>query len=777
VTALLALDRLPDAIEACEKHKTLAERADDVVEVYLSTYQLATLKWTLEELVAAAALFAEAVSSAQSMSNNGLDAFARLGLTGVLSAGGRTDDAFAQAFRAFDISRTEALDDESLASTVVDRFADLFGRTDRRYADTLYAEARALAPVADDSQLALDQRIRYVNILRTSGQVRRARRVLEAAKERAREETAELLLEDALTQEISGSPDPAIDLYDRIVAFEESGAPPFVVAAAYANRAQQVALRGEWERSFADLDAAGERWRTTGYDRLRGLIEVWRASILRRSGAVSKAAPALAAAEELPLPESAGYLADYFEARAGLHEASARWADAGSDYGAAFERRDSVGDVAGAAQAASDAARTCARGGRWSDAARWAQAATTAWESAAEADAYEPDTSIRAADEENARGVALMFGSRREPDQARELFESALARVPDHRWYALNLATACAACREWTAAADALERFLDGAPAYLQDSDLFYRLADYRINRAEDLERRGDPAAALDAYARARASLADDGADGRLLIVANRLGEAYLRLDRLDLALQEFQKGLSLAQMLGSDPAAAVFERRLAIGAALEGDADRATGLALSSFARSDGARWTGFWTLVQEGSLAPPVKRDVLRRVLRNLAMELKNGGEMDRFESTISIGQPPDWAAKESVTLSDPSGRANVIVSIEPVPVGTTSQEYADAIGEQFREEEFAEFHELAVTETELTDGGSAILRRFSWTPSESAPVTQMQLYRVDGARGLTATATTSSASFSAIELELEQVLLSVAVGSTRMPAPTSD
>jgi hypothetical protein len=116
-------------------------------------------------------------------------------------------------------------------------------------------------------------------------------------------------------------------------------------------------------------------------------------------------------------------------------------------------------------------------------------------------------------------------------------------------------------------------------------------------------------------------------------------------------------------------------------------------------------------------------------------------------------------------------------VIVSIEPVPVGTTSQEYADAIGEQFREEEFAEFDELAVTETELTDGGSAILRRFSWRPSESAPVTQMQLYRVDGARGLTATATTSSASFSAIELELEQVLLSVAVGSTRMPAPTSD
>jgi tetratricopeptide (TPR) repeat protein len=764
VTALFQLDRLPDSVAACEDYRAAARRSGNASEIYNSTYQLAAIRWTLEELETAVELFDEAALSARAEGNSGLEAYARLALAGVLDSLGRIGDAFAWTFRAFDLSRTDLLYDDALAMSIAERFSDLFGSSDIRSADTLYEEARALSPAADDSPAAREQRTRYVNTLRTSGQVRRARRVLDVTKERARDETAELLLEDALTEEARGSPAAAIDIYDRII--EAAGASPYTVAAAYSNRAQQASLRGEWQHAFDDLDAAAARWTEIGHDRLRALTQIWRASILRRSGAVSEAKEALAAAEQLPQPQSAGYLSDYHEARAGIREASAEWADATEDYRTACMLRAVAGDVAGAAQSASDAARVAARAASWSDAAEWADNATTLLRRAAEADAYEPDENAQEADDDNARGVASMFGASRDPVRARELFEAALARVPDHRWYALNLATACAASGEWSAAADALDKALGGAPDHLRDSDLLYRLAEYRMKRAADLEQRDELDAALAAYGRAGESMPEGTRDGRVLDLAKRLGEAYVRLDRLDLAREAFERGQRLSEQLESKPAASVFDRQLAIVAGAEGDAETAATLARASVEHAGTDRWSAFWALVQDASLAPASKREVLRRVLRDIAADLQNGGEMDRFESHLSVGRPPGWTVKESVTLYEPSGRANVIVTTEPVPPGTTTEDYADAAGRQLEEsEQFPGYRELKREQTEV-DGLPAVIRKFEWKPAESgAPFTQIQLYQVDGPRGLTATGTTTSESWDDLEPDLEQLLLSIA------------
>jgi tetratricopeptide (TPR) repeat protein len=768
VMALLALDRMPEAVAACEERKGLAERSRNAWETFQATYQLGMLKRTLEELTSAEALFKEAGSIAQSQGESALEAYARLALCGVLDATGRSDEAFAQAFRAFDISRNELLEEEALAASVAESFMTLFSRNDIRYADTLYGEARALSQARDDSQEALEQRVRFVNVLRRSGQVRRARRVLDVTKQRARDETAELLLEDALTAEASGSPATAIGLYGRIVELDGHGAPPYVVAAAFSNRAQQLALCGEWQRALDDLDTGAARWASIGHERLHALNASWRASILRRSGAVADAAIALEAAELLPLPESVAYLSEFHDARAGVREASAQWEGASDDYRSSCRLRAAAGDVVGAAQAACDAARVSARAARWNEASEWAQIGASFWQAAAEADVYEPDSDARKGDDENGRGVALLFGSARDAVQAREFFWAALERSPDHRWYALNLACACAASGEWKAAAETLERALDGAPEYLRDPDLLYRLADYRLNHAADLERKGELEAALAAYGHAGQTVPEGTHPARVMLVANRLGEAYVRLDRLDLAREEFDQGLGIAVELESGAAASVFERRLAIVAAAEGDAESSATLARASIAREPDAAWPAYWALVQDASVAPEAKRGVLRRVLRDLAIELKNGGEMERFDSQLSIARPPGWGVKESVTLLEPSGQANVIVSTEPVPPGTTTEDYARANEEQMDQGDFPGYRQFSREETEFANGGPAIVRRFEWTPPDGATVTQIQLYHVDGDRGLTATGTTTSASYDDLELDLEQLLLSIAAGS---------
>ncbi len=414
VRVLHLRDRLPEAVAACQKHAQLAEEAGDTDEICMSKYELGVLKWTGDELAEAADVLNAASAAAARAGNTALIAHTQLALAGVSVGAGHIDRSYAHAWRAHDISRSEARSDGGLARAVSAGLATVFGRLDRRYADTLFAEARALSPLPDDAPDMLDQWTRYADVLRTSGQLRRARRVINEARPPTEAETAEFLLEDALIHGAAGSPLAAIAIYDRIAALENEGASAYVVAASYANRATQAALRGEWQEAFAALDAAADRWQAIGHERHGTLVELSRASILRRSGAVDEAAEALQRAEELPRPENVSYLANYHEARAEVLDALARYDGARESYGAVFALVERAGSITRMAQAAADAARVAAQAAMWDTAAEWAQSAASAWTSAADADEYEPDEQTVAADEDNARGIAALFGGSRD---------------------------------------------------------------------------------------------------------------------------------------------------------------------------------------------------------------------------------------------------------------------------------------------------------------------------------------------------------------------------
>jgi hypothetical protein len=131
--------------------------------------------------------------------------------------------------------------------------------------------------------------------------------------------------------------------------------------------------------------------------------------------------------------------------------------------------------------------------------------------------------------------------------------------------------------------------------------------------------------------------------------------------------------------------------------------------------------------------------------------------------FRSTITADTPEGWLAKESITLLDPSGQANVIASSEPLNPTTDTGEYATVQGDLLRTE-FPGYKELSFQPTELFGGRSGFVRKFEWTPPDGDPVTQYQLYYAENGRGYTATATAASRSLPRFETTMLEVLKSL-------------
>ena len=130
-----------------------------------------------------------------------------------------------------------------------------------------------------------------------------------------------------------------------------------------------------------------------------------------------------------------------------------------------------------------------------------------------------------------------------------------------------------------------------------------------------------------------------------------------------------------------------------------------------------------------------------------------------------SIQLEMPEGWFYKESHTVLDPDGRANVIVSSEPLDETTSIAEYTDTQGDLLRE--FPGFTQIGFEEIDI-DGipGEAWLREFSWTPEQRSAVTQLQVYAVLDGRGYTATATTPSTDMAEFRRVLTGVLYSIVV-----------
>jgi hypothetical protein len=136
-----------------------------------------------------------------------------------------------------------------------------------------------------------------------------------------------------------------------------------------------------------------------------------------------------------------------------------------------------------------------------------------------------------------------------------------------------------------------------------------------------------------------------------------------------------------------------------------------------------------------------------------------------MGRFAPRLSAELPTGWFAKESITLLAPDGQANIIASSEPLDESINTDRYAGVQGDLLRGE-FPAYKEASFEPVDLFGGRRGYLRHFEWTPPDGVPVTQIQLYHAEKGRGFTATATTPSTVFPAVESVLRDVLASLVI-----------
>jgi hypothetical protein len=136
-----------------------------------------------------------------------------------------------------------------------------------------------------------------------------------------------------------------------------------------------------------------------------------------------------------------------------------------------------------------------------------------------------------------------------------------------------------------------------------------------------------------------------------------------------------------------------------------------------------------------------------------------------MPPYRVPLSAGVPEGWVAKGSITLVAPDGEANVIASTEPLEEVVDTERFADARGEVL-EQGFPGYREMHAGPVRLLGGRRVFHRIFEWTPEDSEPVTQIQVYHVEGRQAFTATATTPSATFEASQDVLKAILAALRI-----------
>lgn len=120
-----------------------------------------------------------------------------------------------------------------------------------------------------------------------------------------------------------------------------------------------------------------------------------------------------------------------------------------------------------------------------------------------------------------------------------------------------------------------------------------------------------------------------------------------------------------------------------------------------------------------------------------------------MEAFTPVIRAVLPDGWFAKESMTLLEPHGQANIIASSEPLADHFDAYSYAEVQGNLLRGE-FPGFQEREYGPWLVFGGRPGYRRLFSWEPPDAGPVMQVQLYYARGGHGYTATATTPAAQY---------------------------
>jgi len=708
-----------------------------------------------------------ALVAAADVRNPGAEVYTRLELAECFVARADIAAAAGHVIHALDLGRTVLRTDRQIALGVVRSFMSLVATDAPELADALWREAAGLGASLVDPEAEVGPDLTYAALARERGRLRAATEVLAAAHRRSAElegtVTAELLLfNSAQLSEAHSDFDGAIATYLTL----EKEANPWNRAAALSNRAHAQVITGAWADAAEALSGARSLWEQMGNDHLALVIDVWLAEMECRRGDAEQATRLLDAVEPGLRHLDSHFLIDVELTRARIAHVGGDISSAVVHEERAAHRANLGRDRVAEATALSRLAELESSRGGWANAARWAQRAHEQLTQLADCDAYRPSKPAQEASAANARAAVLMSnaddGSGASLTRARAFLRVACDSPQAPFWYWLNLAYVCSNLQEWAEAADAMDAALAAAPATLRVQLLYDRALEWRRRQAARLADAHELEAAVEILDRARAAFADAVSAEQLAVLAVEAGDDLLRLERADEAEERFASAAALQGGDGSGELRLRFALLAAIRGSVE-EAGRELELAL------DDSEPDGLWSML--GVCArltphgpPPALGAAAQALLRNPQV----GGHMTRFESELTLPLPPDWVARDTLTLVSPDGRANVTASSEPVDPDTTTEQFATSIGASLADGQFPGYHEISSGPTDTVDGEPAWLRRFDWSPPDSERVSQLQLYFARGGRVYTLTATSTADDNRMFEQMLTEMLRSVVLRS---------
>jgi tetratricopeptide (TPR) repeat protein len=156
-------------------------------------------------------------------------------------------------------------------------------------------------------------------------------------------------------------------------------------------------------------------------------------------------------------------------------------------------------------------------------------------------------------------------------EAARELFGSAVERVPANAWYRLNLAHVHTNLEEWVEAAAELEVVVSSAPDWFKSPVLVRQLVDAWMRAAKSLFTTGRYGEAAESYARLVARYGSEMSTRRSVEATLGLADSRLAGGHFEEAVQAARAALEQAS--DAEPAlAASAHARLALVAGVTGD-------------------------------------------------------------------------------------------------------------------------------------------------------------------------------------------------------------
>ena len=545
--------------EAGEKYKQVIEIAstsgEDPYNLPLWYQRLAQLHAALDEFDESEENYRKAIAFAGD--NVWMEIAAQGELAGVLYTRGNWEEALNTAIATVHLARTRLPGDKRVYRVVLDQLMELLARRHPELLDTIFHESKALIDTTDPLPVLGASR-QYLTLLRKSGQLARADEQLElvsadAAPQQNQLLNIELELEKSLLLEEHGQLHEAIAVYDQLLidtANHESAA--WYSAAAVTNRGMLRSKIGLCEEAVSDLAEAAKKWRAMSHDSLEGFIYTSLATVQRQQGRLSEAQHSLDRAAEIVGNTQSTYLSDLYEEQAEMFKARGQRAEARLHFEKALERYRRADSFKQAAKTLAQLTMIASDDGDWERAALCANEATAFWEVLATINAYRPNEAAKRADKDNAECAQAFFVQSDDRlkliDQAREKLLRACQEVPDNFWYRLNLAYAFAELQQWSEAAETIRRTLTDVPQWLRVRMLYQRLADYQANQGQVILSKGNYAEAAEFHAQSRSDLEGHVDFERIAEIDLKLGDSFLRLDKLDAAQAEYEKGLARAE-------------------------------------------------------------------------------------------------------------------------------------------------------------------------------------------------------------------------------------